>query len=386
MEPHDAASLGLEESSRRSALGREAERVAVAPSLEDLFAPDPPNAATEPRRKRRRIWPWIMLVILLVLLGVAALAVYFGLQFLDEARVARSALERAKFGMTTLSAQLTTADEAQLQATAAQVTADVAEAAEITEGPLWDVAARVPFVGHNVDAVQRVTRAVDVLVARALPPGLTFMANADFTKITVEGGGINLEPFKQVQGSVPEIAAAFAEAKEIIDPIDPATLLPEVGEPLGEILDVIDQAAPAMATADKYLPTLLDMAGAAGTKTYMLIFQNNAESRATGGNPAASMVITVTDGKVAYVDQAAVEDFIQAGKSEIVHVDLPDETTGIYLPTLERHSQDFNFTPDFPTTAALFQSLWASTTGTTIDGVISIDPVVLSQLLASPAL
>ena len=377
MAPHDAASLGLEES-RRSDRGREAERNFDAPSMDDLFDREP---ETTPRR-RRRVWPWVVLAIFLAIVAAGVVAVMLGLQFLDEARAARSALERAKFGIATLNAQLATADQAQLQTTADQITADVEEAAEITEGQLWDLAAQVPFVGQNVDAVQRVTRAVDLLVVRALPPGLQFMANADFTKLTVEGGGINLEPFRQVQGAVPELAAAFAEAKAIVDPIDTARLLPEVSEPLQEILVIIDQAAPAMAVADKYLPTLLDIAGSGGTKTYLLIFQNNAESRATGGNPASSMVITVTDGRMGYVDQATVETFIQAGRSEMSHLDLPPETTGLYLPTLAKHSQDFNFTPDFPTTAGLFQSLWATTTGTTVDGVISVDPVVLSHMLA----
>ena len=390
MEPHDASSLGLEES-RRSARGRAAERTSVAPasesatapaagSLEDLFEPDPSSSA-KPKRKRR-VWLWVVLTILLVLIGVGVLAVVLGLQFLDEAKDARSALERAKSGISALNSQLGTADQSQLQTTADQVTADVAEAAAITEGPLWDVAAQVPFVGHNVDAVQRVTRAVDVLVERALPPGLVFMTNTDFTKITVEGGGINLEPFRQVQGSVPVIAAAFTEAKQIVDPIDTAALLPEIGDPLAEILAVIDQTAPAMALAEKYLPTLLDIAGSGGTKTYLLIFQNNAESRATGGNPAASMAITVTDGRMGYVDQASVDTFIRAGVSEMTHAELPPETTGLYLPTLTRHSQDFNFTPDYPTTAQLFKSVWASSTGTAVDGVISVDPVVLSHMLA----
>ena len=39
-------------------------------------------------------------------------------------------------------------------------------------------------------------------------------------------------------------------------------------------------------------------------------------------------------------------------------------------------------TPDFPTTAQLFQTLWANTSGANFDGVISIDPVVLSHMLA----
>lgn len=320
-----------------------------------------------------------LFVLLLVTGGVVAV---LGLQFMDEVKTARSALEKAKAGISTLGSQLGTGDQAAIEATAVGITENVAVASETVEGPLWDIAARVPFVGQNVDAVQRVTRAVDILVTRALPPGMQFLSTVDLERLTVEGGGIDLEPFRQVQGSIPEIAGAFADAEAMVAPIDTASLLPEVSEPIDEILAVIEQAAPALGVAEKYLPTLLNIAGSGGTKTYLLIFQNNAEIRATGGNPAASMIVTVTDGRLGYADQASSSTFYEAGTQGVEYVSLPPETTGLYLPTLTKHSQDYNFTPDFPTTAQLFQALWAHTSGASFDGVISIDPVVLSHMLA----
>lgn len=354
-------------------------RGATVAASADLYETDP--ADDEPRR-RRRVWLWVVLAIVAVLLIVGAIVGVLAIQFLSEVKTARSALEKAKSGISQLSAQMGTADQAQLQATADDITANVGLAAETVNGSLWDVAARIPFVGQNVDAVQRVTRAVDVLVVRALPPGMQFMSTVDLDKLTVEGGGINLEPFRQVQGSIPEIASAFADAQALVAPIDQASLLPEVAEPIAEILDVIEGAAPALAVADKYLPTLLNIAGSGGTKTYLLVFQNNAEIRATGGNPASTMIVTMTDGKLGYADQATSATFYQAGTQGNEYISLPAETTGLYLPTLTRHNQDYNFTPDFPTTAQLFQAIFADTTGAQFDGVISIDPTVLSHMLA----
>ncbi len=348
--------------------------------MSDLFEPEQGSAA--PRRRKRRVWPWVVVGIIVLLLVVGAIAGVLAMQFIAEAKVARSALEKAKSGITALSSQLGQEDQAKLQATADDITANVQLAADTVDGPLWDIAARVPFVGQNVDAVQRVTRAVDVLVVRALPPGMQFMSTVDLDKLTVDGGGINLEPFRQVQGSIPEIAGAFADAEALVAPIDRASLLPEVGEPIGDILDVIQQAAPALEVANKYLPTLLNIAGSGGTKTYLLVFQNNAEIRATGGNPASTMIVTLTDGKLGYADQATSSTFYEAGTQGNEYISLPPETTGLYLPTLTRHNQDYNFTPDFPTTAALFQAIFADTTGAQFDGVISIDPVVLSHMLA----
>ncbi|MDT0185090.1 DUF4012 domain-containing protein [Microbacterium sp. ARD31] len=317
----------------------------------------------------------------LLIAGVAVGVV--ALKFISEVRTAQLALERAKTDLTALtSGGFGDADPAAVQATAGDISANVTAAAEIVDGPLWEMAAEVPLVGQNVDAVQRVTRAVDILVQRALPPGLQFMAAVDVDGLTVEGGGLNLAPFREVQSSIPEITAAFTAAQEVVAPLDTASLLPQVAEPVDEITAIIDQAAPALAVADKYLPTLLDVAGADGKRTYLVIFQNNAEIRATGGNPAASMIMTFTDGTLGYADQASSATFVEAGVQGNEYISLPEETMGLYLPTLTRNSQDYTFTPDFPTTASLFQAVWKATSGAEFDGVISIDPVVLAHMLA----
>ena len=384
MHPEDPSPLPAEVSLRRHA--REAAAASGSATLTiPAEAPrnetrvEPADAEAPRRERKRRVWPWIIVGVVAVVAVVAGIVAW---QFLGEVKTARASLERAKADLATLTTTLSTGDQTQIQTVADDITENVAVAAEIVEGPLWNIAAQVPFVGQNVDAVQRVTRAVDVLVDRALPPGMQFMATADLDKLTVDGGGINLEPFRQVQGSIPEIAAAFDAAQAEVASIDTSSLLPEVAEPIGQITTIIDQAAPALDIAEKYLPTLLDMAGSGGTKTYLIIFQNNAEIRATGGNPAASMILTMTDGRLGYADQASSATFYAAGTQDEEHLSLPAETTGLYLPTLTRHSQDYTFTPDFPTTAQLFQSLWTATTGATFDGVVSIDPVVLSHMLA----
>ncbi|MFE5407294.1 DUF4012 domain-containing protein [Microbacterium sp. NPDC056569] len=338
--------------------------------------------ATPVPTRRRRVWPWIVVALLTVLLVGGVVVGAFALQFWSEAQRARAAVERAAAGIEELKGGLASADTAEVRATTDEIQANVTLAVRTVEGPLWEIASNVPFIGQNVDAVRRVTRAVDVLVERALPAGLQFMAGTDFDRLAVEGGGIDLEPFRQVQSSIPEIAAAFADAQAIVAPIDTSTLLPEVSSSISDILDFLDVATPAFAVAEKYLPTLLDMAGSSGPRTYLLIFQNNAEIRATGGNPAASMIVTLTDGKLGYVDQGSSQTFYEAGTQGDEYVPLPGETARLYLPTLTRHSQDFTFTPDFPTTAQLFQALWSHTTGATFDGVVSIDPVVLSYMLA----
>ena len=51
------------------------------------------------------------------------------------------------------------------------------------------------------------------------------------------------------------------------------------------------------------------MVGADGPRDYLLVFQNNAEIRATGGLPGAWARVHAQDGKLTIVEQGAGGDF-----------------------------------------------------------------------------
>jgi hypothetical protein len=250
-----------------------------------------------------------------------------------------------------------------------------------SSGPLWDLASSVPFVRENTAAVQELTGMTRDLTQRALPPTVALLTASDFSSLAIEGGGINLEPFRQAQGALPEITAAFEDAKAVTDGIDREGLLPVITAPLDQVAQLVDQAAPSLALVQKYLPSLLSAAGADGQRTYLVLFQNNAEIRATGGNPAASSVLVVDNGRMELKEQSDSMAFYAEGLAGESFVDLPESTRALYPDTFTRYSQDYTFTPDFPTTARLFEALWDRADGTRFDGVISVDPVVLAHML-----
>lgn len=259
---------------------------------------------------------------------------------------------------------------------------DLTERADAgSSGPLWDLASSVPFVRENTAAVQELTGMTRDLTQRALPPTVALLTASDFSSLAIEGGGINLEPFRQAQGALPEITAAFEDAKAVTDGIDREGLLPVITDPLDQVAELVDQAAPSLALVQKYLPSLLSAAGADGPRTYLVLFQNNAEIRATGGNPAASSVLVVDNGRMELKEQSDSMAFYAEGLAGESFVDLPESTRALYPDTFTRYSQDYTFTPDFPTTARLFEALWDRADGTRFDGVISVDPVVLAHML-----
>ncbi|KTS56578.1 hypothetical protein NS206_13680 [Microbacterium testaceum] len=307
--------------------------------------------------------------------GVVALA------FMQQAGVVRTDLLGAQTKLSFVPQIVANRDINGLNQVSGEVLQMTERADAGSSGPLWDLASSIPLVKDNTQAVQELTAMTRDLTGRALPPTVALLSASDFSSLAVEGGGINLEPFRQAEGALPEITSAFTDAKTVTDGIDRANLLPIVTEPLDQVAQIVDQAAPSLTLVQKYLPSLLAAAGGDGPKTYLVVFQNNAEIRATGGNPAASSVMVVDNGRIELKEQSDSMAFYAAGQAGRSVLDLPESTLALYPDTFTRYSQDYTFTPDFPTTARLFESLWKRTDGSQFDGVMSIDPVVLAHML-----
>jgi hypothetical protein len=273
-------------------------------------------------------------------------------------------------------------DQAQFDAVATEALGYTTSADETVQGPLWEYASWVPFVGQNVAAVRATTEATHILVRDALPASFTILGAMQRENIRFEGGGFNLEPFRQALQTLPAVDAAFAEAQQKVAEIDRADLLPIVDDAVGQVVELIDTAAPLAHTATTVLPTALTMMGDQGPRTYLVLFQNNAEIRATGGAAAAAVYLRAEAGRLELVGQTGSTRFESGPLAEVQTLELPAETLALYDPEFAISSQNFTRTPNFPTAARLFQSKVAAQEGFAVDGVVSLDPVVLAEILS----
>lgn len=329
--------------------------------------------------RRHRVWPWVLGVFLFLLVALAGIAAA-GVALAAEALDVRDDLQAAKSQLAAMPELVKAGDTAQFDQVSAQVLEQTTNADEVVQGPLWSFASAVPFVGQNISAVRGATEATHILVRDALPGTFAVLSSVQADKIRFEGGGFNLEALRGTLAALPAVDEAFAAAQQKVDGIDRSALLPIVDDAIGELLAVITDTAPLVHSATEMLPTVLQMLGETEPRTYLAVFQNNAEIRATGGNPAASMLLRVEGGRVSLVDQASSTTFAgELGNRSFV--DLPPETLALYARDTTLYSQNYTRTPNFPTTAALFQGILGAT-GQPIDGVISLDPVALSHMLA----
>lgn len=306
-----------------------------------------------------------------VIIG-AAMAV-----FAVQALSVKDDLTHAKSEMSHVLTAVKKGDTAAIEKAADRVADLTAHADETVQGPLWGIFSSVPFVGRNVDAVRTVTQATHTLVEGALPPGIKLLKTMKADSLAVDGGGINLAPLKKAVSALPKINGAFSDAQTQLATIDRSKILPVVDDAISPLFDVMDEAAPLLKNVEKYLPTFLEIAGADGPRSYLLIFQNNAETRSTGGLPAATAQVNIDDGKISLGKQTSTYTF----RRDQQVIDLPAETLGLYDSDTFSGFGNFTRTPNFTTTAKAFDALWYNTYGEKLDGVFSIDPVVLSHVL-----
>jgi len=331
--------------------------------------------AEEARARRRRIGRRSLLGLGVLVLLVVVAGVLVGL----DAMRARDALTAAASEVQTLQSQVRAGDAAGAATTLTALQAHSAKARTATHGPLWRFAVSLPKLGADVTAVQTVSEVVDDLATRALPALMNASTIAAPAALAPVDGRINLAP---VIAAAPEVVAADASvdlAAERLAGIDTSQLLASVAKPVEELRGRVKDVATTTGTAARAVQLIPAMFGADGPRDYLLLVQNNAEPRATGGIPGLILLLRVNDGVIDIVDERSAGGSL-AGLAEPVLPLTPGEDA-LFGPMLATYMADVTFTPDFPRTGALARAIWEKEVGGQVDGVLSIDPGALAEVL-----
>jgi len=191
------------------------------------------------------------------------------------------------------------------------------------------------------------------------------------------GGDLLGQALPIIAAAAPQLAAADARLAraealrgQVVGPLHPR-LAPQV-ERLDRFLPLIRAALQGAQAA----PALLGMDG---PRAYLLLAQNNDELRPTGGFISGAGHVRLDKGRIVEMkvsDSYAVDNFKQP------HPDPP--------PALREHMgadllvlRDSNWSPDFPTSAAVAQALYAQDQGIATDGAIALDMEAVRLLVGA---
>ena len=305
----------------------------------------------------------------LLVLGVGWLAA--------RGRQAQQELVAARADVSGVRAALLTGDLDRARGALTDAQRRTSRARELTGDPVWRLAAAAPYLGANPDAVRTVSAAVDDLTHGVLPALVQTGAALDPTRLRPSGDRIAVEAFAR---AVPVITAARTDVlatRARVDAVAGTPLLPTVSRAVQELRAELAGTASTLEGVGRASRLVPSMLGGEGRRRYLVVFQNNAEARATGGLVGAYAIVSASRGELKIERIGSNTDLRSADK---LPVDLGSDFRARWgdAPALWVNG---NVDANFPNAARIWLALWKRQTGQSLDGVLATDPVALSYLL-----
>lgn len=326
-----------------------------------------------PRRRgalSRALWIAVPALLLIVLAGT----VWVG----ARGWLARNELQAAAALPATVEQDLVQGNTMAAQQAARELVKHADRAASLTGDPVWRAAEVLPWVGPNLTAVRESAGVTDSVAVHVLRPLTAISGDVTVASLTPHGGQLNLAPLRKAAPVLARASTALAGAQARAHAIRTDAVIPVVASAVQKLVSGVDDAYKVVNGASNAATLLPPMLGADGPRDYLLLFQNNAELRSTGGIAGAMALLHVDDGRVTLAAQASTSDFPPFPAAVMP---LAPDTAALYGSRPARYVQDVNLTPDFTQAAPLAARMWRERFGVSVDGVLAIDPVALGYLL-----
>jgi len=244
-------------------------------------------------------------------------------------------------------------------------------------GPVVLVGRIVPVLAVNLRAAT-VVADVGVDLSR---DGQALATGTDVEALRIQHGTVPVATLAQLAPRLEALSVEVTKSSDAVHRLPRTLLLPEVRHAVAALdakLDVVARQSSESAAAAALVPAI---AGSEGQRRYLLLFQNNAEARATGGLIGNYGELLAQKGQISPGHFGRLEELNAPAGTERSVPAPPD-----YLVRYAQFSpfdlwQNINMSPDFPTVGALAAQLYSRSSGSPVDGVIGIDPIALSDLL-----
>jgi len=195
-----------------------------------------------------------------------------------------------------------------------------------------------------------------------------------------------LDTIDKLQPSLDQIGEKLELAKKEIDQINP-NRYPQtffdrkVRANVALLVGTIDNAAEVILEAKPIISYLKPLLGVPEEKHYLLLFQNDAELRPTGGFITAYAIMSIKSGKITPLGSHDIYSLdVRLGN----RVEAPEPILNYHKNVFHWHLRDMNLSPDFAQSMKIFWEYYQKVAGTEkIDAIIAVDTKILVDLLQS---
>ncbi len=296
-----------------------------------------------------------------------------------QAKQARDSLNEAAANLQHMTHALANGDTPTAQRDLIDAQGATRTASNSLTGPVWWAASKAPWIGDDVSAVRTVASVADEATHDIGPALVEVSRSVSADTLRPRHGRINLDGLERAAPALITANADLNDALARVTALDTHSLMPQIASPIKDLEGKLTEAHRISAHAVLATKLLPPMLGADGRRTYLVMFQNNAEIRATGGLPGAFATLTADRGRISLHWQG---DASVLGAYRKPVLPLRADELALFSSRLAVYAGDSTFTPDFPRAAQIAQEMWRQSTGQKVDGVLSTDPVALSYVLA----
>ncbi len=141
----------------------------------------------------------VTLIVLAVLIVLLAIAAVFGMQLYKQAKSVKAHESQAISSLSAIMTLQSSRMPPRRRAYIAQAQQQTAQAKQIAHGSLWNVTAKMPFVGSDIATVQGMTEVVDNLAQQTLPSLPTAVQQLAGANLSGAEGQLNLQPIADAQ-------------------------------------------------------------------------------------------------------------------------------------------------------------------------------------------
>lgn len=245
-------------------------------------------------------------------------------------------------------------------------------------GPMTWLSRWVPVAAQHSRALETAADQGAALVATASRT----VTQADVDKIRGQNGQLDLGLVEAVNAELSLANRTLANARQSLRDVSSPWLLPLLSSRLESVDIELAATATDIDLANHGTAVLPNMFGANGSRRYMVLFVQPAESREYGGFVGAYGLLEADQGVFTLAESGSFDTDFGFGSASFTDPGMFPESFVSAGPNF--NPQNLTATADLSTIAVALQDLapqWREDPNFSIDGVITIDPYALAGIL-----
>jgi hypothetical protein len=241
----------------------------------------------------------------------------------------------------------------------------------------------VPVVAQHHDAAVDMS-AVGGTGAAAVADALD---QIDSDALRFEHGRVDVDAISALSGPLHRVEAALQDLHATVDESMSPWLIGRAAFEMSDFRTSVAEHLPQLENAIDAVELAPRLLGADRPRVYLVLFTTPSEARALGGFTGNYAELWIDDGQLSLRQLGRASEFDTAARGAGVTVDGPQEFLDRYGrfgydgPVGGATLRNLTMTPNFPWVGEVARDVYAQTTGRTVDGVIAVDPYVISALL-----